>query len=139
VAVAAVTPRVRNIVICDDVTASLTEEGVFTLESVRQRLTASSFPCRADLNLFLVVSSPRKGRYAGKVLVINERDGTCVRYVKFDATFYEDNEVLSLHVETGACMFPEAGHYNFDVYFSARGSGDALKGEHLFTVLPYEE
>ena len=44
-AVAAVTPRVRTIVICDDVSASLTENGVFTLEGVRLHLEAASFPC----------------------------------------------------------------------------------------------
>jgi hypothetical protein len=43
-AVAAVTPRVRTIVICDDVATSPTEEGVFTLEGVRQHLEAASFP-----------------------------------------------------------------------------------------------
>jgi len=43
-AVAAVTPRVRTIVICDDVSASLTENGVFTLEGVRLHLEANSFP-----------------------------------------------------------------------------------------------
>lgn len=36
------------------------------------------------------------------------------------------------------CVFPEAGHYNFEVYFAAR-DGEALKGEHSFTVLPQEE
>jgi hypothetical protein len=34
-AVVAVTPRIRTIVICDDVSASLTEDGVFTLEGTR--------------------------------------------------------------------------------------------------------
>jgi hypothetical protein len=51
-AVAAVTPRVRTIVIrtiviCDDVSASLTENGVFTLEGVRLHMQATSFPYRA--------------------------------------------------------------------------------------------
>ena len=60
-AVASLTPRVRTIVICDDVSASPTEEGVFTLEGVHQHLEAGSFPCRVSLNLFLLLSSPRKG------------------------------------------------------------------------------
>jgi hypothetical protein len=139
VAVAAVTPRVRTIVICDDVSASLTEEGVFTLEGVRLRLQATSFPHRAALSLFLLLSSPRKGRYSGKILVINERSDRPIRYVKFLATFQEDNELLPLYVEVGDCVFPEAGPYSFEIYFSTRDGGDALKAEHPFSVLSHEE
>jgi hypothetical protein len=137
-AVAAVTPRVRTIVICDDVSTSLTEKGVFTLEGVRWQLEVSSFPCRAALSLFLLLSSPRKGRYSGKILVVNERSDRPIRYVKFQATFQEDNELLPLYVEVGDCEFPEAGQYSFEIYFSTRG-GEALKGEHPFVVLPREE
>jgi hypothetical protein len=138
-AAAAVTPRVRTIVICDNVSASLTEHGVFTLEGVRLHLEAASFPSRATLSLFLLLSSPRKGRYAGKILVVNERSDRPIRYVKFFATFQEDNKLLPLFVEVGACVFPEAGLYSFEVYFSARDGGEALKGEHPFTVLSREE
>jgi hypothetical protein len=137
-AVAAVTPRVRTIVICDEVAASLTEDGVFTLEGVRQHLEAASFPWRAALSVFLLLSSPRKGEYAGKILIVNERDDRTIRYVKFVATFQEDNELLPLDVALGDCVFPEAGQYSFQVYFSARGD-EALKGEHPFTVLAPEE
>jgi hypothetical protein len=138
-AAAVVTPRVRTIVICDDVSASLTEYGVFTLQGVRLQLVAVSFPCRTALILFLLLSSPRKGRYSGKILVINERSDRPIRYVKFLATFQEDNELLPLYVELGECVFPEAGLYGFEVYFSARDGGEALKGEHPFTVRSREE
>jgi len=137
-AVAVVTPRVRTIVICDDVSASLTEDGVFTLEGVRSHLKAASFPCRAVLSLFLLLSSARKGRYSGKILVINERSDRPIRYVKFVATFPEDNTPLPLHVEIGECVFPDVGLYSFEIYFSAPG-GDVLKGEHPFTLLAHEE
>jgi hypothetical protein len=138
VAVAAVTPRVRTIAICDNVAASLTEEGVFTLEGVRSHLLAASFPCRATLSLFLLLSSPRKGRYSGKILVVQERSDKPIRYVKFLATFREDNELLPLHVEVNDCVFPEPGLYNFEIYFTGRG-GEALKGEHPLVVLSHEE
>jgi hypothetical protein len=36
-------------------------------------------------------------------------------------------------------MFPEAGQYAFEIYFSARDGGDALKGEHPFSVLSHQE
>ena len=126
-------------VICDAVVASRIEERVFTLKGVRQHLEAASFPWRAALRLFLLLSSPRKGDYPGKILVVNERNDRLIRYVKFFAAFEEDNELLPLYVDIGDCVFPEAGHYNFEVYFTARDSGDALKGEHPFTVLSQEE
>src|SRR5579862_9570018 len=97
-AAAAVTPRVRTIVVCDDVVASLTENGVFTLEGVRQRLEVESCPCRAAVSVFLLLSCPRKGKYAGKILIINERNDKLIRYVKFVATFRENNELLPTYV-----------------------------------------
>src|SRR5262249_40919591 len=120
--VAAVTPRVRTIVICDDVSARLTESGVFTLEGGRTHLETPSFPCHAALSLFLLLSSHRKGRYSGKILivnilVVNARTDKPIRYVKFSAMFEEDNELLPLYVEVGNCAFPEAGLYTFEIYF----------------------
>lgn len=43
---AALTPRVRILVVCDEVTPSEIEDGVFTLAGVRQRLYVEFF--RAD-------------------------------------------------------------------------------------------
>jgi hypothetical protein len=137
-AVAAVTPRVRTIVICDGVSASLTEDNVFTLEGVRLQLEAASFPCRAELNLFMLLSCPRRGSYSGKVVVVNERPDKAIRYVKFLATFPEDNDLLPLYVEVVDCVFPEAGQYTFEIHFSAR-DGEALKGEHPFRVVSHKE
>jgi hypothetical protein len=137
-AVAAVTPRVRTIVVCDDVSLSPTENGVFNLEGVRQHLEAASFPLRAELNLYLVLSSARKGGYAGTVLVINERDDRVIRVLEFAALFANDNALLPLYLELGGCLFPEPGSYRFEIYFSARDR-EVLKGEHPFNVLAVEE
>jgi hypothetical protein len=134
-AVAAVTPRVRTIVICDGVSASLTEDSVFTLEGARLQLEAASFPCRAALSLFLVVSCPRRGRYSGRIFLVNERTDKPIRYVKFVAAFNDDNQLLPLYFEIGDCLFPEAGQYGFEIHFSARDGGEALKGEHPFRVV----
>jgi hypothetical protein len=49
-----------------------------------------------------------------------------------------DNRSLPLYVDVGECVFPEAGLYTFEIYFSAQG-GEALKEEHPFTVLSREE
>jgi hypothetical protein len=138
-AVAALTPRVRTLVICDAVSASRTEDRVFTLKGVRQHLEAASFPWHTPLRVFVVLSSPRKGKYAGKVLIINERTDRRIRYAKFVAEFEEDNELVPMYVDIGDCAFPEAGHYNFTVSFTAHDGGEALKGEHPFKVLSQEE
>lgn len=137
-AVAAVTPRVRTIVICDGVSASLTEASVFTLEGVRLQMESASFPCCADVSLFLVVSCPRRGRYSGRIFLVNERTDRPIRYVKFVAEFQDDNQLLPLYFEIGNCLFPEAGQYGFEIHFSARNGGEALKGEHPFRVV-YQE
>lgn len=89
--------------------------------------------------MYLLLSSLRKGRYSGKVLVINERNDHRIRYEKFLAEFGEVNDLLPLYVDMSECVFPEPGHYNFEVYFTARDGGEVLKGEHLFNVLPLEE
>ena len=138
-AVAVVTPRVRTIVICDNVIASRTEAGVFTLKGVRQHLEVASYPWRAAIRLFLLLSSPRKGKFSGKILLVNERTDRPIRYVKFFATFSENNELLPLYVDVGDCLFPEEGQYIFEIYFSARSGEEALKGEHPFTVLSHSE
>jgi hypothetical protein len=112
---------------------------VESCEGVRQHLRAGSFPFRVSLNLFLLLSSSRKGQYAGKILVVNEQANKTVRYVKVLAAFEDDNELLPLYVDVGDCIFPGAGQYSFQIYFSARDGSEALKGEHPFTVLAEEE
>jgi hypothetical protein len=47
--------------------------------------------------------------------------------------------LLSAIVEVGECVFPEVGLYSFEVYFSARNGGEALKGEHPFRLVSHEE
>ncbi|MFO0967479.1 MAG: hypothetical protein U0793_18120 [Gemmataceae bacterium] len=137
-AAAAVTPRVRTIVICDDVFASDTEEGVFNLEGVRQHLYAETLPLRADLNVFLLLSSPRNGHFPGRLLVVNERNDKTIRYVKFGVDFEEENDLVPLRVEMSACVFPEAGQYHFQVFFSGSDGNETLKGELPFRVLSEE-
>jgi hypothetical protein len=137
--VAAITPRVRTIVICDAVSASRTEDRVFNLKGVRQHLEAASFPLCAKLRVYLLLSSPRMGRYPGRVVIVHERNERVIRYEKFLAEFEEDNDLLPLYVNIENCVFPEAGHYNFIVSFTVRNRGDVLKGEHPFKVLSQEE
>lgn len=137
--VAAVTPRVRTIVICDDVVTSPTEGEVFTLEGVRVRVRAEAFPWHAALSVYLLLSSAREGKYQGKILVINDRSDKPIRYIRFLANFEDDHELLPFYIELGECVFPESGAYRFAVHFSGRGGGEAQKGEHPFVILPPEE
>jgi hypothetical protein len=130
---------VRTIIICDDVTASEIEDGVFNLEGVRQSLYVASFPWRADLSVLLLLSSARKHRFTGKVEIKRDRDGRVIRYQEFLAAFPEDNYSLFVPVEMDSCLFPEPGWYTFQVSFFAPDGGDTLKGEHPFAVLSAEE
>jgi hypothetical protein len=137
--VAALTPRVRIMVICEEVIASDTEPGVFTLEGVRQFLSATSFPWPAPLSLFLLLSSARRGTYAGKVLMIHDATDRTIRYVKFEVEFQRNNEVLPVGVDLDRCEFPQPGGYTFQVWFAAKKGADALKAEQPFDVLQDEE
>jgi hypothetical protein len=139
VAVAAVTPRVRTIVICDEAVASPTESDVFTLEGVRVRLQAERFPWHAALSVYLLLSSARKGKYAGRILLINERNEKPIRYGKFLVTFEGDHEMMPIYVDLGQCVFAESGPYRFEIHFSVRDGGEAQKGEHPFHVLAPQE
>jgi hypothetical protein len=136
---AALTPRVRSMVLCDDVTAHETEDGVFNLQGVRAHLIAESFPYRAELHLFLLLSSPQQGIFGGKVLAVDDSNDKSVRYVKFPAVFERVSELLPLDVEIGPCVFPQAGQYTFQVFFQSKTKDEALKGEMPFHVLQYEE
>jgi hypothetical protein len=73
------------------------------------------------------------GVWSGKVL--SPQDGIRMHAPRA----CEDNELLPLYVEVGDCVFPEAGSYNFEVYFSPRGGAEALKAEHPFAVFSREE
>jgi hypothetical protein len=134
---AALTPRVRILAVCDGVAASETEAGVFTLEGVRQHLRAESFPCLFRPSLFLLLSTPRKETYRGKVLLIHERTDRTLRYLGFLAAFEEDNELLPLYLDVRDCEFPEPGLYTFQVWFTAANGAEALKAEHPFHALTF--
>jgi hypothetical protein len=72
-------------------------------------------------------------------VIVNERNERVIRYAKFTADFDYENELLLSGLSIGNCVFPEPGQYRFEIYFFVRGAGEALKGEHPFAVLSYEE
>ncbi len=62
---AALTPRVRFLAVCDEAVCSEIEDEVYTLERVRHRIHASSFPCLHSLSVYLLLSHRRKGTFRG--------------------------------------------------------------------------
>jgi hypothetical protein len=138
-AAAALTPRVRIMAICDDVTASEIEEGVYTLEHVRQRVAAPSLPCNRNLRVYLLVTCPRRGRYEGAIAVATTESARLVRWAPFDVTFHEANDLLPVIVDVFNCSFPQAGAYMFEVWFTTRSGEAAQKGELPFFVVASEE
>jgi hypothetical protein len=136
---AALTPRVRILVVCDAVTPSDTEEDVYTLEGVRQRIHSKAFPCKRDLSVFLLVSCPRRGRYQGSVRLVNNQTTRVVRWAAFSITFQHDNEMLSFWVDVANSRFPEPGEHSMEVWFTARSGASAQKGELPFHVIEEED
>jgi hypothetical protein len=135
----AITPRVRSVLICDDVIASDLEPNVVTLEGVRQQLSATSFPVAVELHAFMVLSCPRQGSFDGTVRVIDPGTEKTLRYTKFTAVF-DDEEVIPIEADLGVCRFPQPGSYTFEVWLTPPGGApDVLKAEFPFKVHQIED
>src|SRR5262245_11159688 len=94
---AALTPRVRTIVVCDEAVQSEIEDQVFTLEGARQHFSAESFPCTRALAVYLLLTYPRGGSFPGEVKVVSDEDKT-IRVSKFEASFESESAWLALAV-----------------------------------------
>ena len=136
-AAAALTPRVRVMIACDGVRPSRVEDGVFDLRGVRNYLAAASFPFVARrLWLYLVLSSPRKGKYPGYIQVIDDQADKTISYCKIEPApvFGEGFEFLPVPVRL-TCEFPHPGRYVIQVWFFQEETADVLKAEQPFDVL----
>jgi hypothetical protein len=138
-AIVALTPRVRVLVVCDEVIPSDLEAGVFHLEGVRQYRRAGAASFQAPLSLFLVLSCPRRGDYPGWIVLIEEDTELTVSSFEFTASLEEDNELLPLSVDLGEWPSLEPGRFRFEVWLSDRRGGFALKAECPFFILPSED
>jgi hypothetical protein len=107
---AALVPRVRILVVCDEAVASEIEDGVFTLEGVRQGFHASSFPCIRDLAVYLLLSYPRSGRFDGQIELKHDLEDKTIRSAQFTAAFAAGENLLALAVDLDNCVFPEPGY-----------------------------
>ena len=137
---AALTPRVRTLVVCDGIRGSKTEESVFHLRGARAHLFADEFPFRRRLQLFLMLSSPRPGRFPSYVKVIENQSDQAVFYgqVQPSPSFLDAGDLLAMGVPVQV-RFPRAGPYTVQVWFFQEISADVLKMEQPLYVLEGEE
>src|SRR5262245_28225497 len=92
---AVLTPRVRTLVVCDGIRASKIEENVFHLRGARSHIFANRFPVRRQLRLFLILTSPRAGRFPSYVKVIDDETDQAVFYGQVDPSpLFPDAEDL---------------------------------------------
>src|SRR5215471_8822658 len=109
---AAIAPRVRTLVICDGIRTSRIEENVFHLRGARSHVFAPAFPFRRRLRLFLILSSPRPGRYPCYVKIIDAETDQAVFYGQVDPSpvFPEAAELLAFELPINV-RFPNPGRY----------------------------
>ncbi len=133
---AALSPRVRIMVICEGVKQSQIEDRVFDLKGVRYSVRATSFPFRPSrLWLFLVLSSPRAGRFPGSVQIVDEQTDRVVHmaHINPDPEFHDDDEYCAVSMGL-RCSLPRPGRYVMQTRFFQVNSGDVVKGELPFDV-----
>jgi hypothetical protein len=136
---AVLTPRVRNLVICDGIRASRLEADVYHIRGARTHVFADSFPVRRRLHLYVTLSSPRPGRFPGCIKIINDRTDKAVFYGDIEpAPEFPENEVLlSLGLPVHP-RFPEPGRYTVQLWFFQETAPDILKMEQPLYVYKQE-
>jgi len=123
-------------VVCERIKSSTIEDGVFDLKGVRYGMRASSFPCMPSrLWLFLILSSPRKGRFPGTVQIVqNQTDRVLfIAHMIPDPEFHGDDEFQPVRMRL-RCQFPQPGRYTIQVCFFQANSSDVVKAEQPFHV-----
>jgi hypothetical protein len=137
---AAVTPRVRTLVVCDGIRASTTEEDVFHLRGARSHVAAKTFPARRRLVLYLVLSSQRPGRFPSYVKIVDDATDQAVFYGQIDPSpeFTGPLEFLPLDLPIRV-RFPRTGRYMLQLWFFQETGNDVLKMEQPFYVLERED
>jgi hypothetical protein len=132
---AALTPRVRTLIVCDSVKLSTAEEDVFHLRGARWQVHAVSFPFRRRLRLFVLLSNPREGRYPGYIRVIHDESERAVFYGAIEPAplFERDSDFVPIDLPIRV-TFPQAGRYTVQVWFFQESSADVLKMELPFFI-----
>src|SRR6266446_6586838 len=130
---AALTPRVRTLVICDGIRASKIEANVFHLRGARSHIIAEAFPVHRRLRLFVILSSPRAGRFPSYVKVVDDETYQAVFYGQVDPSplFPDAADFLPLDLPIQV-RFPRAGRYTLQLWFFQETTDDVLKMEQPF-------
>jgi hypothetical protein len=134
---AALTPRVRVLMACDSIKPSQIEDDVFHLRGVRYCVTADSSPFQPkQLWVYLLLSSPREGKYPGYVMVLDDQADKMIFYSNIDPVpvFQEGFEFLPVPVPL-KCQFPHAGRYLIQIWFFRGEQADVIKAEQPFDVV----
>jgi hypothetical protein len=133
---AALTPRVRNLLICDNIRPSMLEADVYHLRGARSYVFASAFPLQRRLHVFVTLSSTRPGRFPGYIKVVCDRTDQAIFFSNLDPApeFLAGGGLLPLDVPVHT-RFPEPGGYTVQLWFFQEASGDILKMEQPFHVL----
>ncbi len=128
-------PRVHVLVICDAVELSSEEADVFPLFGVRTRIEADAFPFyQSQLSVFLHLSG-YAGQVTGRVvLLLGRTDEQVSEWPLPVVSFLGPLEMIPLRVDLTDCVFPEAGVYYIQIYFS-----DMLLGERWLNVFTSTE
>ena len=102
-------------------------------------MKSASLPLRRRLWLFVILSSPRPGRFPGYVKMIQDQTDRAVFYGQIEPPpqFPEDAELLPVVLPVNV-RFPQAGRYTVQVWFFQETSADILKMEQPFYVLERE-
>jgi hypothetical protein len=137
---AALTPRVRTAVVCERIRPSKVEDLVFDLKGVRYAVSAGAFPfLRSRLWLFLMLSSPRTGRFPGNVRMIHDRVDRVIFMMNMEPSPEFEREPAFVPVLMPLrCAFPEPGRYTIQVCFLQPTGSDIVKAEVPFNVLAEE-
>jgi hypothetical protein len=128
---AALTPRVRAALVCEGIKPSKLEDGVFDLKGVRYAVRAPAFPfVPSRLWVFLVLSSPRKGRFPGTVRIVHDRTDRVVFMAHMEPApeFQQEHDFQPVWLPL-RCSFPEPGRYTIQVCFFQPAAGDVVKAE----------
>lgn len=134
------TPRVRTLVVCDGVRASKLEHNVFHLRGARSHILARVFPVHRRLVLFLILSSPRPGRFPSYIRVIDDESDRAVFHgqVALLPVFPDTDDLLLLDLPIHV-RFPKPGRYTVQVWFFQEASNDVLRMEQPFYVFESED
>jgi hypothetical protein len=124
--------------ICDQILASEIESEVFTVEGMRQRIVAASFPHYHPLSVFMRLFYARGGTFRGLLRLSHQATGDVLGEIDLRPSFGEAPGQVLLPIEIGECVFETPGRYEFAVWFWDQQGQSVQKLERPFAVVEEE-